>query len=446
MVFNNFYFLFLFFPIFYVIYIYFHKTAGNFLILAASIIFYTIGVWKDPKQLGLLLAITAVGTFGCLLFQQRKFCKRIILALFIVTTAAPLVYVKLAGLFLADSPDLPLGLSFYTFQTIAFLVYSYRHGTVNAIGVINGILFFPKLLSGPIAEPEKMIDEMQRIKLRRHMIDRGLQEFVIGLGYKVILADHLIGALGKVRIRGVEGVSVRLAWLGLLCYALQLYFDFCGFSRMAVGIAAMMGIRLPHNFEFPYCSRSVREFWRRWHITLGNWFKNYVYIPLGGSQHGTPALVFSTLAVWLLTGLWHGAGWNYILWGLMMFGLLMGERFLWGKWLDRYPLIGHIYLPFLIMLSWIFFITKDPAEAGHYFLRLIGVTRLAFDPDDWRSVLSQCWMCLLAGLVWATPIPQILFQKISKKLGGWILMGVLFVVCLYFMSTEAFEPFLYFSF
>ena len=157
-------------------------------------------------------------------------------------------------------------------------------------------------------------------------------------------------------------------------------------------------------------------------------------------------MVLATLVVWLLTGIWHGAGWNFVFWGLTMFVLLMGEYFIWGKWLEKVPVIGHIYVPFIIMLSWIFFITTGPAEAGHYFIRLFGVTNMPFDAGDWKIVLSQCWMYLVPAVVFATPLPQMLFKKVSKKTVGWVILAALFVASIFFMSTAASEPFLYFSF
>ena len=405
------------------------------------------------------------------------------LAIFIAAAAAPLVVVKAMGLASAHAPGLPVGLSFYTFQTIALLVYAYQNEGADALDAANTILFFPKLLSGPIAEPGGILGSMREKKtaggpggarekrtagdpggarekrtaggpggardakwIDRAMIDEGLQEFIIGLAYKVILADHLAGVLGPIFIRGVEGVSVPLAWLGAVCYSLQLYFDFCGYSRMAVGIAAMFGVRLPQNFRHPYCSGSIREFWKRWHITLGWWFRTYVYIPLGGSRNGTRRLVFSTLVVWLLTGIWHGGGWNFVFWGLMMFVLLMGEFFLWGDWIAKHPVIGHIYVPFMAMLGWVFFYTGTPAEAGHYFLRLVGITSLPFDQADWVDVFANVRVYLALAILWSTPLPEKAFEKVKGTLFGWILLFGLFLISLFFMSTASSEPFLYFSF
>ena len=441
-------FLFLFFPVVLAIYylIPIRSTRiRTFILLLFSLVFYA---WGDIRYLPLLLLSVL---FNYLTGQEIALCRaggradraRIALIAAVIFDVAVLAVFKYSNL------AQPIGISFYTFSALSYVfdIYMERAETDgDLLHVAFYILFFPKLLSGPIAEPWPLLKEMWRPKLKKGLIDESLQEFIIGLAYKVILADHLGGVMGKIRMRTVQGVSVQLAWLGILCYGLQLYFDFCGYSRMAIGIAGMLGIRLPENFRHPYCSRSIREFWRRWHITLGTWFRNHIYIPLGGSRNGAARMVLATLVVWLLTGIWHGAGWNFVCWGLTMFVLLMGEYFIWGKALERVPVIGHIYVPVIIMLSWIFFITTGPAEAGHYFLRLFGVTSMPFDAGDWKVVLSQCWMYLAPAIVFATPLPQMLFRKVSKKAVGWVILAVVFVASIFFMSTAASEPFLYFSF
>ena len=290
------------------------------------------------------------------------------------------------------------------------------------------------------AKPEALGARLQQV------LDEGLEEFILGLGCKVVIADHLAGILGQIRVRGAGGISVTLAWLGVLGYALQLYFDFWGYSQMAVGLGKMLGIRLPENFDHPYCSKSVVEFWRRWHITLGRWFKTYVYIPLGGSRRGFGRMVLATFTVWLLTGVWHGAGWNYVLWGLMMFVLILLERLFYGRALNRLPLLGHLYLPLVIALSWVFFITPGPNEAFAYFARLFGGGGAAADPGDWIAVLRRCWPYLALALAGSTPLPGRLWARLSGRGFAWALLFGLFWLCVYFIATAAGDPFLYFSF
>lgn len=446
MLFNSFGFIFLFFPIFLVIYRRAPRRFCQPLLCAGSLVFFAIGTRAALWQLLLLAGMTAFGALGCAAFRRPALRKRGLFALWVAVTAAPLAWVKLAGLIQSDAPALPLGLSFYTFQLIALLTYAYRGGETTALGVATGTLMFPKLISGPLADPEALLREVAAPRRNRGRLDDGLEAFILGLACKVVVADHLAGVLGQIRTWGVRAVSPQLAWIGMIGYALQLYFDFWGYSRMAVGVGLMLGIRLPENFDHPYCATSVAEFWRRWHITLGQWFKVHVYIPLGGSRRGTAHMVLATLAVWLLTGVWHGAGWNYILWGLMMFLLILGERLLYGKALRRHPLLGHIYVPLMIGLSWIFFITPTPAEAGAYFLRLVGLGGVGHSAGDWLDALRWCWPYLAIGAVMSTPLPSRLWSKLSGRAVAWVLLFALFWVCMYFLATAASDPFLYFSF
>ena len=446
MVFNSFSFIFIFFPVLFLLYYFVTPDRRRLLLCAASLVFYGFGVRSAPWQLGLLAGMTAFGMLGCALFRKRRRRRPWLLWLWVAVIAAPLVFVKLAGLFTANPPSLPLGLSFYTFQLIAFVVYAFRGGRPDALGVAAGTLMFPKLISGPIADPAQILETSRMPRRHLAMIDQGLQDFIIGLAYKVIIADHLAGVLGQIRTWGVRGVSVQLAWIGVLGYSLQLYFDFWGYSRMAIGVGRMLGMELPENFNHPYCSKTVGEFWRRWHITLGQWFKNYVYIPLGGSRNGFGRMVLSTLTVWVLTGIWHGAGWNYVCWGLMMFLFIMLERLIYGKLMSRTYVLGHIYIPVVIGLSWIFFITPDISEAVAYFQRLFGGATDGFMPNDWLDVLGWCWPYLSLGVVCCTPLPSMLWRRVSRRAVTWVALFALFWVCMYFMGTAASDPFLYFSF
>lgn len=446
MVFNSFEFIFLFFPIFLMLYRRAPRRWCQPLLCAGSLAFYGIGVLQAPWQLALLLGMTAFGMLGCAALQRPSLRKKGILALFVAVTAAPLIWVKLAGLVRADAPALPLGLSFYTFQLIALLTYACRGGETTALGVATGTLMFPKLISGPLADPAAILKETAAPRRNRSRLDAGLEAFILGLACKVVVADHLAGLLGQIRTWGVRAVSPQMAWLGVLGYALQLYFDFWGYSRMAVGLGLMLGMRLPENFNHPYCARSVAEFWRRWHITLGQWFKVHVYIPLGGSRRGTARMVLATLAVWLLTGVWHGAGWNYLLWGLAMALLILGERLVYGRVLEKHPVLGHLYVPLVIGLSWVLFITPTPREAGAYFLRLAGLGGAGHAAGDWLEALGWCWPYLALGAVMSTPLPGRLWAKLSGRAVGWIVLFALFWACMYFLATAASDPFLYFSF
>ena len=446
MVFNSFSFIFIFFPVFFIAYYRLPPRWRTAALCLGSLAFYGIGVRTQLWQLGLLAGMTALGLGGCALFSQRALRVKPLLALVVAALAAPLVYVKLAGLIGDNAPSLPLGLSFYTFQLIALVVYAYKGGESGSLTVAAGALMFPKLISGPLARPDELLPQLKRPKKRGAMIEIGVEQFILGLVCKVVIADHLGGLLGQIRTWGAGAVSVPMAWLGVIGYAMQLYFDFWGYSRMALGVGALLGIELPENFDHPYCATSVAEFWRRWHITLGEWFKTHVYIPLGGSRHGKARMVFATFAVWLLTGVWHGAGWNFVCWGMLMFLLITGERLIYGRALSRAPLLGHIYVPLVIGLSWVFFFTPGIGEAGAYFLRLVGGGTANAAPGDWLEALAWCWPYLTLGALMCTPLPGRLWKGVSRSFLRWPALFALFWVCMYFMATAASDPFLYFSF
>lgn len=446
MAFNSFGFLFAFFPLFFILYRLLPQKYCAAALCAGGLVFYALGVRGAPGPLLLLIGMTALCLSGCALFRNKRLRKKGLLALWLALTAAPLAAVKLSGLLPVKTLPLPLGLSFYTFQSVALLVWAWRGGESPLPAVASGMLMFPKLLSGPLAEPGVLLPSVAAPRRSRSRLDAGLEEFILGLACKLVIADHLAGILGQIRVRGVQAVSVPLAWLGVLGYALRLYFDFWGYSRMAVGLGKMLGLELPENFDHPYCAKSVAEFWRRWHITLGRWFRTYVYIPLGGSKNGFGRMLLSTLAVWLLTGIWHGAGWNYVLWGLLMFVLIMGERLLYGGALKKLPVLGHVYLPLVIALSWVFFITDGPADAAAYFARLFGGGGAAVNARDFLGVLRACWPYLALGLVGSTPLPARLWKRVSGSAPAWALLFGLFWLCVYFMATASSDPFLYFSF
>ena len=231
------------------------------------------------------------------------------------------------------------------------------------------ILMFPKLLSGPLMDPADLKEQMYRRTCTLRKLDAGLRDFIIGLSMKVLLANQIGGLWRQVKTIGFESVSTPMAWLGLVAYSLQLYLDFCGYSWMAIGVGEMLGFRLPRNFEHPYAARSMRDFWRRWHISLSSWFRDYVYIPLGGSKKGEGRTYLNLLVVWLFTGLWHGSTLNFLLWGLFLFVLISLERLGWGKVLRRSQVISRLYMLLVIPLSWMLFAIPSLKDIGSYLRR-----------------------------------------------------------------------------
>ena len=448
MVFNSYSFLFLFFPIFFILY---RKVPLRWclpLLCAGSLVFYAVGVWDRLWQLLLLLGMALFGFLGCLLFRREKLRKKWLLALWLCVTAAPLAYVKLAGLFLPQAPGLPLGLSFYTFQQIALLVFAWQGGFVTAEEYAAGVLMFPKLISGPLAEPEELLDELDDPRRSLGRLAEGLEDFILGLACKVIVADHLAGILGPIRVRGVLNVSVPLAWLGVLGYALRLYFDFWGYSLMAAGIGMMLGFHFVVNFIHPYWAVGIADFYRRWHTTLGSWFRDYVYIPLGGSRKGILKTIRNLFVVWLLTGLWHGITWNYLIWAGVLVILIIWEKFVAGGLMERLPIIGHLHVWLFIPLTWVIFAIPDLRDLQIYFMRLFPFFESGLNVNyaDYMKYFLLYWPYLVVGLLLCTPFWYRLIVQNRRKLPVMIIMTAVFWISVYRIVIAASNPFMYFSF
>ena len=288
--------------------------------------------------------------------------------------------------------------------------------------------------------------------MRTHNIKKvedGLKTFTIGLGYKVLIANRLGGLWGEIADIGFDSISTQLAWMGIFAYSLQLYFDFCGYSLMAIGLGRIMGFELPKNFDYPYMSVTMTEFWRRWHITLGTWLREYVYIPLGGNRKGKAAMLRNTFVVWLLTGLWHGASWNFIIWGLVLFAIIMSEKFWTGKFLNKYKLVGHCYMILIIPLTWLLFAVTDFHQLGIYFRQLF-----PFFKEENAAVFEQDYIkywdiykkFFIAGLIFSTRIPEMIYKKIKDSLFGIVILLVVFWMSVYCMYKGMNDPFMYFRF
>ena len=313
----------------------------------------------------------------------------------------------------------------------------------------TGVLLFPKLLSGPLMDPLSLHEQLSdppRPGLED--FDSGLRDFILGLSMKVLLANQIGSLWRQVGNIGYESVSTPLAWMGIAAYSLQLYLDFCGYSWMALGLGRMLGFRLPRNFEHPYAARSMQDFWRRWHISLSSWFRDYVYIPLGGSREGTARTYLNLLAVWVLTGLWHGSTLNFLLWGLLLFALIALERAGWGRVLARSRVISRVYMVLMIPLSWMLFAIPSVSRIGVYLGRLFPLVSqgIAVNAGDWLQYGKQYWWLLVLGIVFSTPGPEKLWNRIRGTWLGTVILAVLFWACVYCMSVATNDPFMYFSF
>ena len=449
MVFSSFEFLFRFLPVFLFLYYITPLKWKNHILFAGSLIFYTLG---EAWYVLLLLASVVVNyLFGCLICRlpggERKGRRKAALILALGYDFGMLFFYKYSGF----SDELPLGISFYTFQIAAYIIDVYR-GKIPAersfVRLGTYLTMFPQLVAGPIINYSEVREALGERKMTMGQFESGLCLLTFGLGAKVILADRVGLLWNSIQTIGFLSISTPLAWLGVYAYALELYFDFAGYSLMARGLGRMLGFEIPENFRYPYMARSVSEFWRRWHITLGRWFREYVYFPLGGSLGGRAKTCRNLLIVWSLTALWHGADANYLIWGASLVLLLAAEKLLLFRYLDRSRVLSHVYLLILVPLTWAVFAVTDIGQLGIYFSRLFPVFS---QEGTWRNMdflpyLKDYGPLFVLGALFATPIPEMLYKRLEKRwIGGAAVAAVLFL-SLYYMTISANNPFLYFNF
>lgn len=423
----------------------------NWPLLLGSIGFYLYGTWKRPWVILILFALTAA-TFlaGHFLKTEQKRRRGLVLGLGLGMIFASLLFVKYAGFFLQVNIVLPLGMSFYCFQLAAYLMDVYRgeYGPEESFwNFLTATMLFPKIISGPLTPYSGLRQELRKRHFSWKRFDYGLRDFVFGLAMKALLADQIGRIWSQIGTIGFADISTPLAWLGLVSFSLQLYFDFFGYSMMAIGLGQMIGFKIPQNFNAPYTSRSMSEFWRRWHMTLGQWFLKYVYIPLGGSRSGEKETVRNLFIVWFLTGIWHGATANFILWSMFIFLLISMEKLWLGKYLGKGRVWPHVYFVFVVMLSWLFFAVTDLSQIGTYLLRLFlffggGVGAVS----DVLRLGKDYGLIVLIGVL-ASTAPFMRWQKrLQRTPVGTILLFLLFWLSCYYLSTGLHDPFMYFKF
>ncbi len=443
MTFSDLKFIFAFLPASLVLYYAVPKRFKNYVLLFGSLLFYGLGSWR---QAGLLAADVVVnyflaGTFSDKNRRRRRFC----FWLTVGANAALLVWFKCRS-------SIPVGVSFYTFQMIAYQVDVYR-GTIprerSLLRFGTFMFFFPKLQEGPITRYGELSQNLRRPVCRAENLEAGFRVFVVGLAYKALLADKLAGLWNQLSVIGYDSVSTPMAWLGMGAYTLRLYFDFGGYSLMAIGIGTMFGFTLPENFLFPYSSVSVSEFYRRWHATLGRWFRDYIYIPLGGSRAGMARTIGNLLFVWLLTGLWHGIRWNFVLWGLSLFALIALEKLFLRRWLEKFPVLGHLYVLFVIPLTWMLFANTNLADAAVYFSRLFpfGGSGVSVYPGDWLEYGKAYAPYLAAGCIFLfPPFERFLRDAEKHRAATTAILTVLFWMSIYSIYNSVNNPFMYLQF
>lgn len=442
MQFNSVAFLFCFFPLFLAVYYLIPGSLKNWVMVLASLLFYYQGGSNKVLVLGLLVGTTLFTYLaGRCLSKKRP----VILGLSLASLLALLVFFKLYE----GGKHLPAGLSFYLFQQAAYLMDTYRSKLEperNLISYSAQIMMFPKILMGPLMDPADLKNQVSQSGFSGDRFHHGLQELIVGLGLKVLLADRIGGLWAQAAVIGYENISTPFAWLSLVAFAMRLYFDFWGYSVMARGIGHMLGMELPENFLDPYMSSSVSEFWRRWHASLGQWFRNYIYIPLGGNRMGTLRTIMNLLAVWLFTGFWHGVGGNFLVWAMFLFVFIINER-IWLKFIlkDAGP-FAHIYTVVVILISWVPFAIGDWDRMMIFSMKLLGEGLPAINETDYLTWIQQYQWLLLGGVLFSTSLPRKIWGKIRDSWVTDVALFVLLWICVYFICTSAQDPFMYFDF
>lgn len=462
MVFSSLLFIFRFLPIALAVYYLAPPRLKNLALFLISLFFYS---WGEVRYFP-VMAACILGNYLLALWlgrlRDKPRARRAVLVLVVVFNIGMLFFFKYTDFFITNLNallgtsipllrlTLPLGISFYTFQTMSYTLDVYK-GTVqperNIIDLGAYVVMFPQLIAGPIVLYKDVAAQLKVKKGRYTLagINEGVGLFILGLGKKVLLANN-IGALWEdIKLLGYGSVSTPLAWLGLVAFTLQIYFDFSGYSTMAIGLGKMLGFNFPENFNLPYVSRSITEFWRRWHMTLSGWFREYVYIPLGGNRRGLPRQIFNLFVVWTLTGFWHGANWNFLLWGFYYFVLLAVEKlFLYDK-LQRGRVWPHLYALFFIVVGWgLFAVDSGMADIVAFFSRLFwpqgGVSALYF--------ARNYGVALLVGMLCSTPWPRRFYAWVCKKseLLRILVLAAVLLVSVAYLVDSTYNPFIYFRF
>ena len=461
MVFSGIPFLYYFLPAVVGLYFLSPRKLKNVVLLLFSLAFYA---WGEPRYV-LLMAITIGAFYGCGLgihYAQKTGWKRLWLYLSVAVGLGFLAVFKYADFFI-DSVNratglsisllrlaLPVGISFYTFQSLSYTIDLYR-GNVpvqkNPLHFATYVTLFPQLIAGPIV---RYADIARQLDSRTHSWENamiGIRRFLVGLGKKVLIADQF--ALLIQLFRQSQAPSVVFYWLYAVAFTLNIYFDFSGYSDMAIGLGRIFGFYFCENFNYPYISKSITEFWRRWHISLGSWFRDYVYIPLGGNRVSRFRWAGNILTVWLLTGLWHGAAWNFVLWGLLFAVLLLVEK--WIPALQRLPaVLRHAYVLFFVCLSFVLFNGESLVQVGQDLRAIFGLSGLPFVTSETLYYLQSYLVLFLVGILGVTPVVKRAAQRLENKSVGAILEPVLLVLLLVlttaYMVDGSFSPFLYFRF
>ena len=466
MLFSSIPFLYYFLPSVLMLYFIAPKKLKNTVLMLSSLVFYG---WGEPKYVILMIASIVIGYFSGILieaFSQKK-ASKLFLGISVTVNLGFLAYFKYADFFIENFNAvtglsvsllriaLPIGISFYTFQILSYTIDVYRRNVRAQRNIINlaaYITMFPQLIAGPIV---RYSDIEAQLKERTHSFEnfsKGARRFIIGLGKKILIANSL-GELCDI-FKVSDDKSILFYWLYAVAFGLHVYFDFSGYSDMAIGLGRIFGFEFNENFNYPFISKSATEFWRRWHMSLGTWFRDYVYIPLGGNRVSKPRWFFNIFVVWFLTGFWHGAAWNFIIWGLFFAIVLIIEKLLLLKYLNKTKVLSRIYTLVAVGISFVIFNATDMKEAFSYIGGMLGAGNTPLVSTEFFYYLKSYAVTIIIGIIGATPIVKRLFKKIFENSRAskfiWVLepvgLVVLLAVMTAFLVDGSFNPFLYFRF
>lgn len=466
MVFSSIVFLYIFLPIMLLIYFIVPNKFKNAVMIVASLIFFA---WGEIRYIFIMLLL-AVMDYVCgqkiNKYMDNPKKKKLFLAIDVGTNLLILFFFKYADFIITNINNitnlnipllnipLPIGVSFNTFQSLSYIIDVYR-GTVKCEKSFYNYLayttLFPQIIAGPIVRYQTVDKELEVKNISIDNFSLGIKRFIVGLGKKVLIANNIGALWNTIELGQYSNLTFVLAWFGIIAFALQIYFDFSGYSDMAIGLAKMFGMDFDENFNFPYISKSITEFWRRWHITLSSWFRDYVYIPLGGNRKGFAKQIRNILIVWFLTGAWHGASWNFILWGLYFGVILILEKLIVLKLLDKCgKVFSHIYAITLILMGWVIFAFEDLQKIGAYFGAMFNVGN--FVNNEALYYLRNYGLIAIIGIICSTMIMKKFLNKLDKSnkmvvkiIEVLFYIGIL-VLCTASLVTDTFNPFLYFRF
>ena len=458
MVFSSILFIFRFLPIAMGIYFLTPKKLKNLSLLILSLIFYS---WGEPRYFLLMIASIFVDYFISINIEKNNKNKKIkilLLAISIIFNVGILFFFKYINFFIENINSifnmslnnvkitLPLGISFYTFQTMSYTIDVFLGKVKAEKNIINFgafVCLFPQLIAGPIVKYIDISKELKNIDINLDEIQEGIRLFILGLGSKILIANNIGSLWNEVETMGFNNISTILAWMGIIAFSLQIYFDFNGYSLMAIGLGKILGFNFPNNFNYPYESRSITEFWRRWHITLGQWFKQYVYIPLGGNRLGRARTYFNLFIVWFLTGLWHGASYNFILWGLYFFILICIEKNGLLNLLNKHKLISHIYTIFFILVGWVLFAVIDLNQIINFLKKMF----IFNAGNEWIYYLRNYIITYTIAIIFSTSFLKKIYNKFVKSnIVDTIILITIFLLSIAYLVDSSYNPFLYFRF